>query len=262
MNRIRANVNVPLPLLLLLLAFFIRLPVRGALVFDFRVTDRPLATGADGREITPLSAENLKLIPEGGIDGGALQCDQGMLVYPGAVVPADRGTVEAWVTPLESGMGNGFYFFVGDPDEWGPEGMPRLWFWESRPRFDVDPGPRLIAERLPADSVWRPGVWMHLAATYDRSGMVELYVNGRLLTRKSVTPWTPVPRRGVSIGVSRNLGGNGYDHGNALISSVRIHDEVLSADTIRRSFEAVKMAQLMNIPIIGVVENMSYGVAR
>ncbi len=245
MNRIRANVNVPLPLLLLLLlAFFIRLPVRGALVFDFRVTDRPLATGADGREITPLSAENLKLIPEGGIDGGALQCDQGMLVYPGAVVPADRGTVEAWVTPLESGMGNGFYFFVGDPDEWGPEGMPRLWFWESRPRFDVDPGPRLIAERLPADSVWRPGVWMHLAATYDRSGMVELYVNGRLLTRKSVTPWTPVPRRGVSIGVSRNLGGNGYDHGNALISSVRIHDEVLSADTIRRSFEAVKMAQL------------------
>ena len=57
MNRIRANVNVPLPLLLLLLlAFFIRLPVRGALVFDFRVTARPLATGADGSAITPLSA--------------------------------------------------------------------------------------------------------------------------------------------------------------------------------------------------------------
>ncbi len=191
------------PILALLLLFTAAAPA--AVVFDFRVTDRPVAVGADGRELAPLTAGNLNIRPEAGLHGGALQCDRGLLVYPGGVVPAERGTVEAWVAPLESGTGNGFYFFTGDADEWGPEGMPRLWFWEGRPRFDVDPGPRLIAERLPAGSAWRPGLWTHLAATYDRSGMVELYVNGRLLTRKSVTPWTPSPGRGMETDSGQSL---------------------------------------------------------
>ena len=230
------------PILALLLLFTAAAPA--AVVFDFRVTDRPVAVGADGRELAPLTAGNLNIRPEAGLHGGALQCDRGLLVYPGGVVPAERGTVEAWVAPLESGTGNGFYFFTGDADEWGPEGMPRLWFWEGRPRFDVDPGPRLIAERLPAGSAWRPGLWTHLAATYDRSGMVELYVNGRLLTRKSVTPWTPSPRRGLVIGAGRNLANSGFNRGNALIDSVRIYDEVLDAAAIRRRHEAVRMPQL------------------
>ena len=214
------------PILALLLLFTAAAPA--AVVFDFRVTDRPVAVGADGRELAPLTAGNLNIRPEAGLHGGALQCDRGLLVYPGGVVPAERGTVEAWVAPLESGTGNGFYFFTGDADEW-------LWFWEGRPRFDVDPGPRLIAERLPAGSAWRPGLWTHLAATYDRSGMVELYVNGRLLTRKSVTPWTPSPRRGLVIGAGRNLANNGFNRGNALIDSVRIYDEVLDAAAMKRS---------------------------
>lgn len=50
------------PILALLLLFTAVAPA--AVVFDFRVTDRPVAVGADGRELAPLTAGNLNIRPE------------------------------------------------------------------------------------------------------------------------------------------------------------------------------------------------------
>ncbi|NLC55426.1 MAG: hypothetical protein GX774_01135 [Armatimonadetes bacterium] len=237
------------PQISLLLGLFLALLTGGpahaqAPVFTAEFDGDLAARGVGGQTIRPLRAEAPAFAE--GRSGQALRADAGCVTYPASVVPRDAGTLEVWVSPLASGTGNGWYFYSGDASEWGPEGVPRLWLWEGRPRFDVDGGERLICGGLPPGVAWVPGSWHQLVGTWDRQGAVALYVDGRLVTRKGVASWEPKPCQGFVIGAGRGLDHQSLLQGNALIDRVRLYDRVLPPEAIRARWRE------MGIPMLSV----------
>ncbi len=206
--------------------------IRPVFQADFEST--ATATAADGTRIEPLKAEAVSFAE--GVSGRALDATTSLVIYPGRVVPGERGTLEIWLAPLAAGTGKGWYFFSGDASEWGPDGVPRLWMYEGNPRFDVDGGGRLISAALPPGVLWAPGSWHQFVGTWDCKGKVELYVDGRLLVEKAVPAWKPADREGFSIGSGRHIDNHRVLFGNVLIDRVRIYDRVLPAESIRARF--------------------------
>jgi len=211
-------------------------------VFSLDLDDSATALGADGGEVAPLQSSDLAFVP--GIAGQALKADGATLTYPASVVPADRGSLEIWAAPLQAGLGGGWYFLSGDATDWGPDGVPRLWMWEGRPRFDVDGGGRLICGPLPPGVTWQEGSWHQFVGTWDRTGKVELYVDGRPVVRQSVTPWDAPSREAFRIGSGIGIEGGGVLPAHALIDQVRMYDRVLSAHEIRAHFLQAGISRL------------------
>jgi hypothetical protein len=211
-------------------------------VFSLDFDGTIVAHAADGSEIRPLEADHVAFAP--GLTGQALQADAARLVYPASVVPGETGTLEIWASPLQAGLGKGWYFLSGDATEWGPDGVPRLWMYEGSPRFDMDGGDRLISAPLPRGVTWAVGSWHQFVGTWDHSGKVELYLDGRLLVRKSVAPWRVPTRKGFTIGCGRTFGSEGSLPANALVDRVRMYDRVLPADDIRAHFLQMGIPQL------------------
>ncbi len=201
-----------------------------------------VALGPGGVQISPLQGENLPYAP--GMRGQAFRAEGATLVYPASVVPADRGSLEIWIAPLPEALGGGWYFFSGDATQWGPDGVPRLWMYEGAPRFDEDSGGRLISASLPSGVNWQEGTWHQFVGTWDRAGNVALYVDGRLVARKSVAPWAAPSREGFRIGSGIAIEGGGVLPAHALVDEVRIYDRILSAEEVRSRFLAAGIPQL------------------
>jgi concanavalin A-like lectin/glucanase superfamily protein len=86
------------------------------------------------------------------------------------------------------------------------------------------------------------GAWHHLAATYDGSSLISLYIDGQLATQQVASGAVPVTVDPLAIG---NLPGNGSevaDFFNGNIDDVRIYGSALSA---------AQIAQLYNIDSVG-----------
>ena len=146
-----------------------------------------VARSADGEKVPPLQAEGVKSAP--GLHGQALRAEGCTLTYPPAVVPRERGTLVMWFSPLAKALGQdkrgAWYFYFQDADEWGPAGMPRLWLYERRLRFDVECSPRYIAGAIPERMGWAVGPWRQLAATWDGARQMALYFDGHKLAGRT-----------------------------------------------------------------------------
>ena len=111
--------------------------------------------------------------------------DQGLLVFKkGEPVPKfnpEAITLEAWVR-LDCGCRRGGLIGMVDDNRYGGAGFS-LGYDEDRFRFGLaSEGARKgdgVLTWIRSQSAIRPGVWTHLAATYDGSTMC-LYVNGRM----------------------------------------------------------------------------------
>ncbi|MBN2308929.1 MAG: LamG domain-containing protein, partial [Candidatus Hydrogenedentes bacterium] len=200
-------------------------------VLDVQFDGAVAAQDAAGRAVAPLVAEGLVFAPAD--MAGAMRADAGRLAFPASIVPDDAGSLELWVSPLEAATGEGWHIFTGDPDQWGAVGCPRLWIWNGQPRFDVDGGDRYICSGMPDWLTWKPGTWHQFVGTWDRSGDVQLYLDGRLLAERNTAPWEPEARQSFLIGAGHAYEGDSLLRGNVLIDSVRVYDRVLPEHVIR-----------------------------
>jgi hypothetical protein len=199
--------------------------------FDGSVEGR----GADGKASAPIRAENVTFAD--GLKGKALVADGARLIFPHSVIPADRGTVEIVASPLAKGTGEAWMFLCGDAAKWGPVGVPRLWRWNGQPRFDMDSGTMAIYKGTPSWFDWSVGTWHVFTGTWDRTtGHVAFYLDGRLVGSRTVPPWEPEASSGFAIGSSVHIGDKGVDYAHALIDSVAVFDEPLSATQIQLRF--------------------------
>lgn len=208
----------------------------------FAEKGKVVAIDTSRKHIHPLLEENIVVEKDKGIRADAFRADGGRLFYPANALPKEKGTVEAWVMPLENGCDYRDHFFIGGADQWVP-GLPILWLWERYPRFDVDEGSRIVYGGL-KDNVWQPGIWNHLVATWDNSGIVQLFVNGEILARRTVKPWTSGAFDKFAIGSGSVHGGKNNSFANAMIDSVNFYDRILSPDEIQKKYFDVRMSVL------------------
>lgn len=179
------------------------------------------------------------------------------IIYPADAVPRACGSIEVWLRPNEKGATDGDRFILCGPNGWGPTGCPVLWRWESYIRFDVDGGQRLVYGRV-TDGLWRAGILNHLVATWNASGRIALYANGRLVSRCEVKPWTPEPFATVVIGSN----GQGRRQAEAEIRSLRFYERELTPEEVGARFAAVKMPILTTVSaghevLVGPVESLA-----
>ncbi len=218
----------------------------GSLVSSAAETEEPVfavdfdgsvvARGAGGAEIQPLKAEGVEFSP--GIWGQALRADGCLVTYPADVVPQERGTLVMWLSPLADKPGeelSQWRIYFGDNEQWGPLGMPRLWLFGSILRFDFAEGKWLWAS-IPESAGWSGGAWHQFVGTWDCSGQLAFYFDGRKLMNRTRLPWQPQPRGAFRIGSGLTFNGAGHLPAHALVDNVRLYDRMWSAEQVQEAY--------------------------
>ena len=204
-------------------------------VFQASFDGSPQGRDTAGKAIAPIRAEKITFAP--GLKGQALVAKGARLVYPASVIPADRGSVEIVVSPLANGTGKAWMFLCGDGAKWGPVGVPRLWRWNGQPRFDMDSGSKATYGGAPTWFDWSVGKWHVFTGTWDRTaGKVAFYLDGRLVGSRKTTPWEVEESAGFAVGSSPHIGEKAINYANALIDSVAVFDQPLSATQVQLRF--------------------------
>jgi hypothetical protein len=206
-------------------------------VFQATFDGSPDGVDVNGKTVAPVRAQ--KVTYANGLEGQALVADNARVIYPASVIPADRGTVEIVASPLAKGTGKAWMFLCGDAEKWGPVGVPRLWRWNGDPRFDMDSGTKAIYKGTPSWFDWSVGTWHVFTGTWDRAeGHVSFYLDGELIGSRRVAPWDVEKSAGFSVGAGVHIGDKGIDYAHALIDSVAVFDQPLTATQVQLRFRS------------------------
>ena len=136
-----------------------------------------------------------------------------------------RGTLCLWVRPNWDGVKYVNHGFVADEIDFNRDTDTNFYLWHwcvGRLRFDIRVSP---SSNVAFDvKAWRAGEWHHVAAAWDCTQGIWLFIDGRLVAHRKFT-WTP---RTVS---HFRLGTNwtGRNPADAALDDLRIYGRVLDA---------------------------------
>ncbi|HUS81081.1 MAG TPA: LamG-like jellyroll fold domain-containing protein, partial [Armatimonadota bacterium] len=175
-----------------------------------------------------------------GRHGMALDLTKGqriVLPTPGNL-DKSHGSVCIWVRPHWPGdLYQNHIFLQEDLPFNSGENSMRLWHWcVGVLRFDVrDESDRYI--QTPCKD-WQPEQWHHLAATWDGSSGVRLYLDGALAVARGYE-YQPRPSESFLIGGSRT-----GDDALAALDDLRVYDWPLAPDQVRRVMSGLPLERI------------------
>ncbi|MFB9627401.1 LamG-like jellyroll fold domain-containing protein [Nonomuraea helvata] len=151
--------------------------------------------------------------------GPAVRTDQSFAVA--AWVRLDRADDDWYAAVSQDGSQvSGFFLQYG--------GGTRKWEFTMAQTDGDDP----TFDRVTADAPVRPGVWTHLAGSYDAAdGRMRIYVNGELGgTLQHTGTWNAAGPLAVGRG---KFGGQPDDRWPGAVDDVRVYDRILGEDEVR-----------------------------
>ncbi|NOY79856.1 MAG: LamG domain-containing protein [Kiritimatiellaeota bacterium] len=113
----------------------------------------------------------------------------------------------------------------------------RVWIWNSGPRFhhlrfDISRRGRGYCETKIAR--WEAGQWVHIAASWDNTKGITLWVNGERVSERAVT-WTPVDTKELVIGGLNSKERNG-GLAEGVIDELIVYDRPLTVEQIAADY--------------------------
>ncbi len=170
------------------------LPFDDALAPAFATEGVALSAG------TPTSAAALKEEAKGwGFGFGAGVARQGLLLLPGdkgvryggVTVPRSQGTIAFWIRPRNWDNAREWNRFAKFPQEFAPifrleQGGKKVLAltWVKTPNNNFYPNP----------VAFNPGLWQHLALTWDNGAISRIYLNGKPWTHWGTANWDYDPK--------------------------------------------------------------------
>ncbi len=209
--------------------------------------------------------ERFDTAPEGGtlVDGkwaGAVAPPSGGIrIASSGRLDKRRGTLCFWLKPNFDGQQAISHGLLADELEFNRIGGNNLYLWHwstGALRFDVrDPKDSYVTFDVRS---WKAGQWHHVAAAWDASDGLWLFVDGALVARRKAA-WEPKTASHFRIG-SDSAGGTPAD---AAFDDLRIYDRVLDAGQIARVMQGESLPQVEYKGIAapsGIVEGKPFNV--
>lgn len=177
-----------------------------------------------------------------------MRCGEAGTVELAGNLDKARGTLRFWYKPLfPKGKDNANYtlFSSGALGKRGGNVL-LVWLWKGRIRFDVYCGKRRKYCVVSIDA-WQPGVWVHIACTWDNGEGIALWLDGKKVSSQSIT-WTPVDTNRLIIGDNHQFA----EPAGGVIDELVVYNAPLSDEQIAADCRGT--LDLPNAPLVVKIE--------